>query len=300
MVNGVGMYSPRTGVKEQREWEEWQNRSSWQGELERVRDCLVVLELCARLGGGRDGAERWYRGVKALLTAVEGSDSYRLWEQQEQQQQRAYHQNQNHHGSNHHDGNRPQQQQRPPLALEPQDRSYLLTLPSPHVHAHATNGKPVDYALARVSVSLIMLLHQSFGAPGSQKLEAVPDDEFAASDWGQHSRRRGSAAAPSAGVGAGGDGVEDGSSLKQESEQARILEWLGWNLPSHGAGTGSNGHVVGVPIDPAITAGGGQGYQDQGMMTQGDRRGSSSAGAANNGYQQGSMGMGMMRMDLGR
>ncbi|KAJ4376850.1 hypothetical protein N0V85_008986 [Neurospora sp. IMI 360204] len=288
MVNGVGVHAPRGGVKDAKEWE-WQDRYGWRGELERVRDCLVVLELCARLGGGRDGAERWWRRMRALLSVVESSATYRQWEQQQQRERElAYHQNPHGHaphGTSTDHGNRQQQQRPPPLALEPQDRNYLLTLPPPH--AHATNGKPVDYSLARVSVSLIMLLHQSFGAPGSQKLEGVGDEEFAVGGWGQQHSRRGSA-----GAGAGAAAVpKDGNSgaanlnglLDLESEQARILEWLGWNLPVSGLNGGMPTNVP-VPVDPGITGG--------------DRRGSGGGGGG--GYQHGSMGMGMMRMDLGR
>ncbi|KAK3335069.1 hypothetical protein B0H65DRAFT_512686 [Neurospora tetraspora] len=290
MVNGVGVHAPRGGVKEAKEWE-WQDRYGWRGELDRVHDCLVVLELCARLGGGRDGAERWWRRMRALLSVVESSATYRQWGQQQQllqQQQRerelAYHQNP--HGSPDH-GNRQQQQQQqqqrpPPLALEPQDRSYLLTLPPPH--AHATNGKVVDYSLARVSVSLIMLLHQSFGAPGSQKLEGVGDEEFAVGDWGQHIHSRRGSAVAGAAVPEDGNtssGANLNGLLDLESEQARILEWLGWNLPVSGLNGGMPTNVP-VPVDPG--------------MAQGDRHGSGGGG----GYQQGSMGMGMMRMDLGR
>ncbi|KAK3952688.1 hypothetical protein QBC32DRAFT_370096 [Pseudoneurospora amorphoporcata] len=194
--------------------------SSWESELERVRDCLVVLELCARLGGGsgRDGAERWWRRMRALLSVVERSATYRAWEQQQQQQQQQREQQQQH--------------PRPPPAFDPvpgpQDRSYLLTLPSQTPHATANSGKPIDYSLARVSVSLIMLLHQSFGAPGSHKLEGVGDDEFAFGDWSQDSPRGSTAG--------GEDGSGDGAGgflLDMESEQARILEWLGWKLACH-------------------------------------------------------------------
>ncbi|KAK3489599.1 uncharacterized protein B0T23DRAFT_204645 [Neurospora hispaniola] len=267
MINSIGLYPPQTTSRGTRgetnamnEWE-YQDRYGWHGELERVRDCLVVLELCARLGGGRDGAERWWRRMRALLAVVESSVTYRLWEQQQQHRQQQ------------------QQQRPPPLDLEPQDRSYLLTLPSPHATMNS-NGKPVavDYSLARVSVSLIMLLHQSFGAPGSQKLEGVGDEEFAAGDWGQHSSRRGSA------TGAGENRNGNGSAnllsglLDLESEQTSILEWLGWNLPvSGGIGLNGNGDV---PVDPVISGG----YR---RMEQDDRRGSGG-------------GMGMTRIDLER
>ncbi|KAH7628930.1 hypothetical protein B0T09DRAFT_267767 [Sordaria sp. MPI-SDFR-AT-0083] len=372
MVNCVGVHGAGSrghggagGYAGEKDWDSFQDSYSWHGELERVRDCLVVLELCARLGGGRDGAERWWRRMRVLLTVVENSATYRAWEQQQQQRERGYHQTQgqNQHGNH---GNRQQQHQpRPPLALERQDRSYLLTLPPAPPHPHAT-GKPVDYALARVSVSLILLLHQSFGAPGSQKLEAVGDEEFAVGDWGSHSRRgsitgtaASTTAAASAAVEANGNGNANangsngannnnnnnlnvnansnvnvnvnGSLLDLESEQARILEWLGWNLPPvsatcSGQGQGINGNRMGgmanvnvpvpVPVDPGLSGGQG-GYQgqyqgmnqgmnnhnhnhNQGQGGQGHDRRGSAGGGYQHGHQQGSMGMGMMRMDLGR
>ncbi|KAK1773867.1 hypothetical protein QBC45DRAFT_61686 [Copromyces sp. CBS 386.78] len=220
MVNGVGLLSSSDHAVNMKQC----CSMSWESELERVRDCLVVLELCARLGGGRDGAERWWRRMRALLSVVEGSATYRAWEQQQQQQREQQH---------------PHEPRPPPAFMfdpDPQDRSYLLTLPSSPPHA-ANSGKPIDYTLARVSVSLIMLLHQSFGAPGSHKLQVVGDDEFAVGDWSHNDSPRGSTAAPCT-AGHGEDGSPDGAGgansngflLDLESEQARILEWLGWKL----------------------------------------------------------------------